>query len=76
MLDNLPAWARHLLIVFGAAFGGSVASAIIASAGVSTLDWPLVLVGALDIAAVSTATTAAALWLTPLTRQYGVGASK
>ena len=73
MLDSLPAWLRHLLIVFGAAFGGSIASAIIASAGVVALDCPLVLQGALDNAAVSTASTAAALWLTPLTRQYGVG---
>lgn len=73
MLDRLPAWLRHLVIVAGATFAGSIATAIIAADGVTTLDWVTVARDALDLAAVATAGTAAALWLTPLTRQYGVG---
>ena len=73
MLDSLPAWLRHLLIVFGATFAGSVCAAVIAAEGVLSLDWLAVLSAALDVAAFSVASSAAALWLTPLTRQYGVG---
>ena len=75
MLDRLPSWARHLLIVAGASFGGSLATAILSAHGVFGVDWLTALKSAVDLAAVTTAGTAAALWLTPLTRKYGVGAT-
>jgi hypothetical protein len=76
MLDHLPPWARHLLIVAGATFAGYIAQQVIANAGVFDVDWPAALRSAVDSAAVSTSTAAAALWLTPLTRRYGVGKDK
>lgn len=76
MLDNLPAWLRHLTIVVGAVFLGTVAETIISSGGVSGIDWAATLVLASDAATVAGASVAAVLWLTPATRQYGVGAPK
>lgn len=73
MLDRLPAWLRHLVIAFGAVAGGSVAQSIVEAHGVSTVDWPATAVQAVDAGAVAVAVIAAALWFTPLTRQYGVG---
>ena len=73
MLDMLPAWARHLVIVAGSVFLSAVVTAVIAAEGVSGVDWSPTLLAAVDAAAVAAATAAAALWLTPLTRQYGVG---
>lgn len=75
MLDKLPAWVRHLAIVVGAVFLGTVAETIIASGGVSSVNWAAALLQALDTAAVAGAATAAVLWLTPATRQYGVGSA-
>lgn len=72
-LDKLPAWARHLVIVFGATFLGSVASAVVAASGVTSLDWPVVLGDAVNLGCTATASAALFLWLTPATRQYGVG---
>jgi hypothetical protein len=74
MLDKLPAWARHLLIVAGGTFAGTICTAVIGAGGVTDVDWLEALRAAVNLAAVTTATTAAALWLTPLTRKYGVGA--
>ena len=76
MLDNLPAWLRHLTIVVGAVFLGTVAEAIVSAGGVSGLDLVATLVAACDAATVAGASVAAILWLTPVTRQYGVGAAK
>lgn len=73
MLDKLPAPVRHLLIVAGAVFAGSIASAVIAAGGVLGVDWIHTLTSAVDEAALSVASAAAALWFTPLTKQYGVG---
>lgn len=76
MLDKLPAWARHLLIVAGAAAGGFIITNIQVANGVTAIDWPTVLQQGLNVTAVAVASAAAALWTTPLTRQYGVGAEK
>lgn len=73
MLDKLPAWVRHLAIVVGAVFLGTVAETIIASGGVSSVNWAASLLSAVDTAAVAGASAALLLWLTPATRQYGVG---
>jgi hypothetical protein len=73
IIDKLPAWLRHLLIAAAAVFGGVIVQDVITAGGVTTIDWLPALRDALDVTAVSTATIAAALWLTPLTRQYGIG---
>lgn len=75
MLDKLPAWVRHLAIVVGAVFLGTVAETIIASGGVSSVNWAAALLQAVDTAAVAGASAAAFLWLTPATKQYGVGSA-
>ena len=75
MLDKLPAWVRHLAIVVGAVFLGTIAEVIIASGGVSSVNWVDTLLQAVDTAAVAGAATAAFLWLPPLTKQYGVGSA-
>ena len=73
MLDRLPAWARHILIAFGSAFGGSIVADVLAAHGVTGLDIAQTAQDAVDFAAASAASAAAALWSLPLTRQYGVG---
>lgn len=78
MLDRLPAWGRYLLILAVllplTAYVGSTALAVITQAGVSGIDWPAQHSASLDAAAVSAAggiTTWIALYITPLTRQFG-----
>lgn len=76
MLDRLPAWVRHLAIIFGAVSASTVAQAVVDADGVSTVQWSAVTVSALDKGAVAVALAALVLWLTPATRQYGVGRTK
>ena len=71
-LDKLPAWARHLVIVFGAVFLGVIAQNVINHGGVVGLDFVAVGKAALDAAAVSVAAVGV-LAVTPFTSQYGVG---
>lgn len=78
MLDRLPAWGRYLLILAVllplTAYIASIALAVITQAGVSGIDWPAQHSASLDAAAVSAAggiTTWIALYITPLTRQFG-----
>lgn len=73
VLDKLPASVRHLIIVFGASFGGRIVSAIVDAQGVTGVAWLDTLKAALNVASLAAATAIAALYLTPLTRQYGVG---
>ena len=75
MLDRLPAWARHLVIIYGATFGLFVVQAVIAAGGVWPFPWIATLQGAVNAGAVSAAAVAV-LWLSSLTRQYGAGATK
>ena len=72
-LDNLPAWARHLAIVFGATFVSGIVKAIVDAGGVTGLDACAALSAAFNLAFVATAGAAVVLVGTPLTRQYGVG---
>jgi enoyl reductase-like protein len=74
MLDKLPAPVRHLLIVVGAAAVGVPVQAVVAAQGVTGVDWADTLVDALNAGGLAGALAIGALWLTPLTRQYGVGA--
>lgn len=73
MLDRLPAWVRHLVIVFGAVALGTFAQSVVDASGVSHLDWTGSAAQAGDAGAVAVAAAALVLWLTPATRQYGVG---
>lgn len=73
MLDKLPAWARHAVIVFGGAFASVVVGAIITAKGVTNIDWAVTAMDALNYGALATALSISALYITPLTRQYGVG---
>ena len=64
-LDQYPAWVRHLVIVVGTVVLGAVSQAIAAQ------KFDAATIGA---AIVSGLVAQALLWLTALTRQYGVGA--
>lgn len=81
-LDRLPAWLRHAIIVFVAAFLGDLLPVVWGAfssggfAALSVLDWSGLLVDALEDSITATVTASGVLGLTPLTRQYGVGASK
>lgn len=72
-LDRLPAWLRHALIAFVAAYIGTILDAVITAHGVTLVAWPNILVTALDAAALATAVAISTLYLTPITKQYGVG---
>lgn len=55
----------------------TIAGAVLAAAGISGVDWTTVPTTALDAAGVALAGGAgsfAAMWVTPLTKRYGVGA--
>jgi len=67
MLDKLPAWLRHAAISLGA----TAALALIDHYQTGTAGLGLPPAAAVALAAVL---PTLALWLTPLTRQYGVGA--
>ena len=71
-LDKLPASVRHILLMFSAAFGGTVLKAIIVAQGVTEVVWGSVLTSALNTSVVGSATLALALYITPLTKQYGL----
>lgn len=72
MLDKLPAPLRHLIIVAGSVFLGAIAKDIVTAGGIAGLSLTNLRV-ALDSAVVSAVTAAGALYLTPLTKQYGIG---
>jgi hypothetical protein len=73
MLDKLPAWVRHIAIMFAATFTAFFGQAIIAADGVSRLDFMSTFIDALDSSIVATVVVGLALYVTPLTRQYGIG---
>lgn len=75
MLDFLPAWLRHFILMYAAIFAYIVATAIVNANGVTTVSWlgpDGVLVRAVDGAAVAVAASLL-LWLLPITKQYGFG---
>ena len=73
MLDKFQPLVRHLLIVVGGTFGGAVLNAVIDAKGVTGVDWANTLVSATDGSFYAGAVAAVTLWLTPLTKQYGIG---
>ena len=77
MLDHLAPFWRHLAILcvapVGAALTGA-ATAILTAHGVTGVDWPATGLDSLALAGVTLAggaLTMLALYVTPLTRQYG-----
>lgn len=73
LLDRLPAAVEHIVILFGAVFGFSVASAVAAAGHVSVLwDSTAVLTAAVDAAALAVAGSLV-LTFTKLTERYGRG---
>jgi hypothetical protein len=75
MLDNLPPQVRHALIVFGSAFLGIFAKAIVDAGGVTGLAWQTTAAAALNGAVIALIIGAGLLAGTPLSRQYGIGAT-
>jgi ABC-type transporter Mla maintaining outer membrane lipid asymmetry permease subunit MlaE len=83
MLDNLHPAARSAVVLcviapLVALLGGFIA-AVLAAGGVTDVDWGNTATTALDTAGVALATgiaTFLALYVTPLTARYGVGAGK
>ena len=67
-LDKIPAWARHLVIVVATAALTTLSLALV-NGGIDNINWK-------DVAnaAAAAAVGYLLLVLTPLTRQYGVGA--
>lgn len=76
MLDHLPPSARHLLLAVLGAFLGVLLKDVVTAHTVLGLNWPAELVKATDTAGAAGAAAITALWATPLTRQYGVGADR
>lgn len=76
MLDKLPAWLRHLLIVFAGAAGAVIVDAVVNAKGVSNVAWGHSLRVALDTGSVAAALAVGALYITPLTQKYGLGKGK
>jgi len=73
MLDRLPAWARHAIIIAGSTFLTVFAREIVNLGGVTGLDWATTARSAIDAAAVAVVIGSGLLALTPLSRQYGIG---
>jgi hypothetical protein len=74
MLDKIPAWLRHLAIIFAGAFATVIAKAVAAAGGASGVHWNTVLWAGID-AGVAAVFVVVSLWATPLTKQYGVAAA-
>lgn len=72
MLDKLPAQVRHLILIIGATFLGVIVKAIITAQGVTGVHWGSVSTLALNTAVVTGVTSFVALYLTPVTKQYGL----
>lgn len=82
MLDGLAAWLRSLIVLCVlapvAGFVGTVATKVISEGGVVAIDWAATASTGVDVAGVALASGALAwlgLYITPLTRKFGVGSS-
>lgn len=71
LLDRLPAYVRHALLIF---IGSMLTWATAAAQGIVVTNNP-VFDAALSSAGVSVAMTAT-LWFTKLTKQYGLGTTE
>lgn len=75
-MDRLPAWAHDLAVIFGGTFAGGVLNAIVDAKGVSMVAWHDVLVSTVDNSFYATAAAGLALYLTPITKKYGIKSFK
>ena len=80
MLDSLAPWLRSLIVLIvvapAAGFVGTVATEVITQRTVLDLAWASVAETGVDVAGVAAASGALAwlaLFVTPLTRKFGVG---
>jgi hypothetical protein len=73
MLDRLPASVRHFILVFVGAAGSILVSDITAANGVTNVAWVQSLTDALNAGVLASVGVLAAMYLTPMTRQYGIG---
>jgi hypothetical protein len=73
MLDKLPYPLRHAVYSFLTGAGFAVVSAVTKANGVTAVDWKSTSIAALNAGAVSAVAVVGTLWLTPLSRKYGVG---
>lgn len=76
MFDRLPAWAHDMAVIFGGTFLGTVLNAIVDAKGVFGVAWEQTLMGAVDGAFYAAAVAGVALYLTPLTKRYGIKSFK
>lgn len=76
MFDRLPAWAQDLGMIFGGTFLGSVLNAVVDAKGVFAVAWQPTLMAATDSAFYAAAVAGVALYVTPLTKRYGVKSFK
>lgn len=67
MLDKLPAWARHLVLMLAPVLLAWIASDVIPALQTQGGN------AALVAAALGVAVSYGLMWLTPVSRQYGVG---
>lgn len=73
LLDRLPAQVRHLVLIFLGAFIAPLALKI--QDGVNPLTWNLSTLKEAVAAAITALVGGVILYVTPLTKQYGVGKS-
>lgn len=74
--DKLPSAVQHAAVAFAGASLTQIFTAIYSANGVSNVRWNAVLVSAFNDGAVALVGVLTVMWLTPLTRTYGVGKSK
>lgn len=75
ILDKLPAPVRHFVLVFVGSALTVVVGAVASARGMSGVDWPNVLLDALNAGVVAGVAAVGIAAGTPITTQYGVGAS-
>jgi hypothetical protein len=73
LLDRLPAQVRHLILIFLGAFIGPLALQV--QNGVNPLTWNITTFKEVLGAAITAAIGGVLLYVTPLTKQYGIGKS-
>lgn len=72
MLDKIPAWARHLVLIFAGAAGAVYIAAVVKAQGVFGVPWVATTQHAIDAGALAAVVAVGVLYVTPLTHQYGV----
>lgn len=76
MFDKLPAWAHDLGVIFGGTFLGGVLNAVVDAQGVFGVAWRETFMATTDNAFYAAAVAGVALYITPLTKKYGIKSFK